>query len=126
MHAADVKSVLRVFSLEVPAREKDDLKEEPIVVKLRKVSSVSYLCPPMSLLSSSRPAVPVMTVSNRFSNCYVSLCISLLVLWIIWISYRPESQKETMIVIKGKRVSSGEFDADITLLSKSSVPACSA
>ena len=37
VHAADVKSVLRVFSIEVPAREKDDLKEEPIVVKLRKV-----------------------------------------------------------------------------------------
>ena len=30
--------MLRVFSMEVPAREKDDLKEEPIVVKLRKVS----------------------------------------------------------------------------------------
>lgn len=37
VHAADVKSVLRVFSIEVPAREKDDLKEDPIIVKLRKV-----------------------------------------------------------------------------------------
>ena len=37
VHAADVKQVLRVFSIEVPAREKDDLKMEPIVVKLRKV-----------------------------------------------------------------------------------------
>lgn len=37
VHSADVKSVLRVFSVEVPAREKDDLKEEPIVAKLRKV-----------------------------------------------------------------------------------------
>lgn len=37
MHAADVKQVLRVFSIEVPAREKDDLKEDPIVTKLRKV-----------------------------------------------------------------------------------------
>ena len=37
MHAADIKTVLRVFSIEVPAREKDDLKEEPIVIKLRKV-----------------------------------------------------------------------------------------
>ena len=37
VHAADVKQVLRVYSLEVPAREKDDLKEEPIVVRLRKV-----------------------------------------------------------------------------------------
>ena len=37
VHSADVKSVLRVYSIEVPAREKDDLKEEPIIVKLRKV-----------------------------------------------------------------------------------------
>lgn len=37
VHTADVKSVLRVYSIEVPAREKDDLKEDPIVVKLRKV-----------------------------------------------------------------------------------------
>lgn len=37
VHAADVKQVLRVYSIEVPAREKDDLKEEPIVIKLRKV-----------------------------------------------------------------------------------------
>ena len=45
MHAADVKQVLRAFAIEVPAREKDDLKEEPIVVKLRKVrySSIPYL-----------------------------------------------------------------------------------
>ena len=37
VHTADVKQVLRVYSLEVPARDKEDLKEEPIVVKLRKV-----------------------------------------------------------------------------------------
>ncbi|KAI0805968.1 actin depolymerizing protein [Irpex lacteus] len=42
VHSADVKSVLRVFSIEVPAREKDDLKEEPIVVKLRKAGGASY------------------------------------------------------------------------------------
>lgn len=41
VHVADVKSVLRVFSIEVPAREKDDLKEGPIVVKLRKVRPAS-------------------------------------------------------------------------------------
>ena len=34
-----MKNVLRVFSIEVPAREKDDLKEEPIIIKLRKVST---------------------------------------------------------------------------------------
>lgn len=38
VHTADVKNVLRVFSIEVPARERDDLKEEPIVIRLRKVS----------------------------------------------------------------------------------------
>ena len=37
MHAADVKSVFRTYSIDVPAREKDDLKEDPIVVRLRKV-----------------------------------------------------------------------------------------
>ncbi|KAH9899353.1 hypothetical protein C8Q73DRAFT_787239 [Cubamyces lactineus] len=42
VHTADVKSVLRVYSIEVPAREKDDLKEEPIVVKLRKAGGASY------------------------------------------------------------------------------------
>jgi hypothetical protein len=37
VHTADVKNVLRVYSIEVAAKEKDDLKEDPIVVKLRKV-----------------------------------------------------------------------------------------
>jgi hypothetical protein len=41
VHTADVKEVLRVFSIEVAAREKDDLKEEPIVVRLRKVRFLS-------------------------------------------------------------------------------------
>ncbi|KAI0066835.1 actin depolymerizing protein [Artomyces pyxidatus] len=42
VHSADVKSILRVFSIEVAAREKDDLKEEPIVVRLRKAGGASY------------------------------------------------------------------------------------
>ncbi|EEB98757.1 hypothetical protein MPER_01684, partial [Moniliophthora perniciosa FA553] len=42
VHAADVKSVLRVYSIEVAAREKDDLNEEPIVVRLRKAGGASY------------------------------------------------------------------------------------
>ncbi|KAI9066999.1 actin depolymerizing protein [Trametes sanguinea] len=42
VHAADVKSVLRVYSIEVAAREKDDLKEEPIIVRLRKAGGASY------------------------------------------------------------------------------------
>lgn len=36
-----MKTVLRVFSIEVAAREKDDLNEEPIVIRLRKVRSIS-------------------------------------------------------------------------------------
>jgi len=42
VHAADVKNVLRVYSIEVPAREKDDLNEDPIVVRLRKAGGASY------------------------------------------------------------------------------------
>ncbi|KIM46867.1 hypothetical protein M413DRAFT_440439 [Hebeloma cylindrosporum] len=42
VHSADVKNVLRVFSIEVPAREKDDLNEDPIVVRLRKAGGASY------------------------------------------------------------------------------------
>jgi len=42
VHAADVKAVLRSFSIEVAAREKDDLKEEPIVKRLRKAGGASY------------------------------------------------------------------------------------
>ncbi|KAF8916509.1 ADF-like domain-containing protein [Mucidula mucida] len=42
VHAADVKSSLRVFSIEVAAREKQDLDEEAIVVRLRKAGGASY------------------------------------------------------------------------------------
>lgn len=38
VQAADVKEVIRAFSIEVAARDIDDLEEEPIVVRLRKVS----------------------------------------------------------------------------------------
>ncbi|KAF7344523.1 Actin depolymerizing protein [Mycena sanguinolenta] len=48
VHTSDVKTALRVYSIEVAAREKDDLNEDPIVVRLRKVrfitSSTTY-CP---------------------------------------------------------------------------------
>jgi hypothetical protein len=44
VHTADVKTVFRVYSIDVPAREKDDLKEEPIVVRLRKVFALNS-CP---------------------------------------------------------------------------------
>ncbi|OCH86814.1 actin depolymerizing protein [Obba rivulosa] len=42
VHTADVKQVLRVYSMEVAAREKDDLKEEPIIIRLRKAGGASY------------------------------------------------------------------------------------
>ncbi|KAJ2925423.1 hypothetical protein H1R20_g11693, partial [Candolleomyces eurysporus] len=42
VHTADVKTALRVYSIEVAAREKEDLNEEPIIVKLRKAGGASY------------------------------------------------------------------------------------
>jgi len=42
VHTADVKNVLRVYSIEVAAREKDDLNEDSIVSKLRKAGGASY------------------------------------------------------------------------------------
>ncbi|KAG1901449.1 cytoskeletal proteon, partial [Suillus fuscotomentosus] len=42
VHAADVKQVLCVYSIEVPIRQKDDLEEDPIVVELRKAGGASY------------------------------------------------------------------------------------
>lgn len=37
VHSADVKAVLRQYSIEVAAKEKGDLEEEPIIIRLRKV-----------------------------------------------------------------------------------------
>ncbi|TFK26588.1 actin depolymerizing protein [Coprinopsis marcescibilis] len=42
VHTADVKNVLRVFSIEVAAREKEDLNEDPIVLRMRKAGGASY------------------------------------------------------------------------------------
>ncbi|PAV15378.1 ADF-like domain-containing [Pyrrhoderma noxium] len=42
VQAADVKSVLRVFSIEVTASEKDQLEEEDVVDRLRKAGGASY------------------------------------------------------------------------------------
>ncbi|KAF8190394.1 ADF-like domain-containing protein [Mycena galopus ATCC 62051] len=42
VHAADVKSVLRVYSIEVAARDKTDLDEDPIVKRFRKAGGASY------------------------------------------------------------------------------------
>ncbi|GAW05137.1 actin depolymerizing protein [Lentinula edodes] len=42
VHAADVKAVLRVYSFEVAAQEKDDINEDPIILRLRKAGGASY------------------------------------------------------------------------------------
>jgi len=42
VHAADVKKVLNAYSIEVAAKDKDDLDEEPIVKRLRKAGGASY------------------------------------------------------------------------------------
>jgi len=42
VQAADVKTVLRTYAIDVSASSKDDLKEEPIVVRLRKAGGASY------------------------------------------------------------------------------------
>jgi hypothetical protein len=70
VHTADVKNVLRVYSIEVAAREKDDLNEDPIVTRLRKVRSgiiqfagsdcVTFLA------FNNRPVGPAMTASRMF------------------------------------------------------------
>ena len=54
MHAADVKSVFRTYSIDVAAREKDDLKEEPIVVRLRKVLLLLFVLGVDKLTLSSK------------------------------------------------------------------------
>ncbi|KAH8113975.1 ADF-like domain-containing protein [Phellopilus nigrolimitatus] len=42
VQAADVKSVLRAFSIEVTASEKDQLDEEGVITRLRKAGGASY------------------------------------------------------------------------------------
>ncbi|KAF9467867.1 hypothetical protein BDZ94DRAFT_1155228 [Collybia nuda] len=42
VQTADVKGTLRVFSIEVAARERDDLNEDPIITRLRKAGGASY------------------------------------------------------------------------------------
>jgi len=42
VHLADVKAVLPVFSIEVPASKKEDLNEDPIVKRLRQAGGASY------------------------------------------------------------------------------------
>ncbi|KAF8637928.1 hypothetical protein AX17_002549 [Amanita inopinata Kibby_2008] len=52
VHLAFVKEVLRAYSIEVAAQEKDDLREDPIIVRLRKVRGSSLLLPEDSTISS--------------------------------------------------------------------------
>ncbi|KAK2464564.1 hypothetical protein APHAL10511_003422 [Amanita phalloides] len=42
VHLADVKRVLHAYSIEVAAQERDDLKEDPIIKRLRKAGGASY------------------------------------------------------------------------------------
>ncbi|KAF8737889.1 hypothetical protein AX14_012262 [Amanita brunnescens Koide BX004] len=42
VHLAGVKKVLSAYSIEVAAEERDDLKEDPIVKRLRKAGGASY------------------------------------------------------------------------------------
>ncbi|GAA5851149.1 hypothetical protein JCM8547_004146 [Rhodosporidiobolus lusitaniae] len=42
VHSADVKNVIRSFSIEVPASSQEDLNEGPIVTRLRKAGGASY------------------------------------------------------------------------------------
>ena len=42
VHSGDVQSVLRSFSIAVPASTLEDLAEQPIVVRLRKAGGASY------------------------------------------------------------------------------------
>ncbi|KIO25375.1 hypothetical protein M407DRAFT_244097 [Tulasnella calospora MUT 4182] len=40
VHTADVKKLISVFSIEVPARSQEDVDEDHIVTRLRKVSGI--------------------------------------------------------------------------------------
>ncbi|GAA5978710.1 hypothetical protein JCM11641_006150 [Rhodosporidiobolus odoratus] len=42
VHAADVKKVLRAYSIDVPASSAEDLAQDPIVTRLRKAGGASY------------------------------------------------------------------------------------
>jgi len=42
VHSADVKQVLRAYSIDVAAKDKEDLKEETIVLRLRRAGGASY------------------------------------------------------------------------------------
>lgn len=66
MHTADVKEVLKVYSVEIAARERDDLKEDPIVVKLRKASWTPHCSDDVADIYCLKPRleVPAMMVSR--------------------------------------------------------------
>ena len=73
MHAADVKSVFRAYSIDVAAREKDDLKEDPIIVRLRKVFVPnSHLSLSQDLTPLFRPEVRATTGCNNMLSRYIS------------------------------------------------------
>lgn len=64
VHLADVKKVLRTYSIEVSAREADDLAEDPIVTRLRKVRLNWSISCHARFDTITRRAVLVMMVYN--------------------------------------------------------------
>jgi hypothetical protein len=85
VHAADVKTVLRVYAIEVAAEKKEDLIEDPIVKRLRKVrprrwplSSGLLDASSNSYLSPFRPAGQATMVSNFSSNFRARMSVVLL------------------------------------------------
>jgi len=76
VHTADVKNVLRVHSIEVAAREKDDLNEDPIVTRLRKVRSdgiqiAEHRSDRLAFLALNRLVGPAMTAFKMFEYRYL-------------------------------------------------------
>lgn len=69
-----MKSILRVFSLEVAARDKEDLTEEPIIVKLRKVKTMLFLSifPIATFVDSEHCRLAVRATTAH--NLHLSFC----------------------------------------------------
>ncbi len=54
VHLAGVKNVLSAYSIEVATQERDDLKEDPIVKRLRKVRDLPLTHPRSLMLSGPK------------------------------------------------------------------------
>lgn len=67
VHLAGVKNVLSAYSIEVATQERDDLKEDPIVKRLRKVRDLPFDASEISHARTKRQAVPATTAFNQTS-----------------------------------------------------------